>query len=98
MSIMSREDHIRKLVRASASEIIQAALRSPTYSDLFLTRSDMHSIEDEIDKITDRVVDRFVVSLREKGYTTEGKEPTEEEFELLFQRALKSYLDQMGKA
>jgi hypothetical protein len=93
---MNREDHLRKVIGASARISIETILRSREYSDRFLASTKKNSIEDEVDKVTNAVVERFIASLRDQGFIEGGKELSEKEFELMFRKSIEEYLDGVG--
>ncbi|MGA2663461.1 MAG: hypothetical protein ABSF83_00750 [Nitrososphaerales archaeon] len=82
------------VISASVRITIGTMLRSKEYSERFLTSKEKNSIEDEVDRVTDAVVDRLIASLRNQGFIEGGKELSETEFQSLFRVSVQAYLDE----
>lgn len=94
---MNREDCIRRVIRNSTRIAVETMLRSQENSDAYLTRWDKQSIDEEVDRVTEAVIDKFVAALSERGFTKEGEQVSGKEFDSLFQSTVQQYLEEMGR-
>jgi len=87
---------MRSTIQKVAKHTIQNLLRSEEYSTEFLARKDTKEIDNEIEKMSIELTDKFVAVLKSRGYLKPDVQANEKEFQELFDSTLKEYLEKLG--
>lgn len=95
---MDKEDYFRNIMGNTVKNMVQTLLRTGEFSKRFLTRDDQKDIDEEISRISDEIMIRFIVKLSERGYLENGKEPSESEFRALLKSTIDEYFGEKSES
>jgi len=95
--MIEREEYLRKVMEKTVRNTVQTLLRTEEFSKRFLTRPDISDVDKEIEKISNEIMDAFILELKKNGYLDGSKEPTQKEFESIFKSIIDKYFGEKSE-
>lgn len=87
----TRDEYFTGVMQGTLQNAVKTLLRTKEYSSRFLSRKDVTSIDQEIEKISAEVASRMISKLKARGPLGDQSKMSKTEFEQMFKSVIEEY-------